>query len=143
MVDKFIKTIQDHKACIFIGQQRPLTEDQACEALDSWLMGRNRVGQQSAYAGVKPVPSKETFVIKKGANDSNPKIEQLTNELSELKKSLNRVLQSNRDRKVQQSEKLKGARKHWKSPSPHIRQKYNLPNNNKCEGCLNTQPWSI
>jgi hypothetical protein len=100
MVDKFIKTIQDCKACMFIGQQRPRTVDQACEALDSWLMGRDRVSQQNIYAEFKSTAPNETVVNKKPIADTEKtEIQRLTKKLNDLKKSLDRVLQSQRDRK--------------------------------------------
>jgi hypothetical protein len=76
MVDKFIETLQDREACMFIGQQRPKTVDQACEALNSWLMGRDRVSQQNVYAGFKSTATQETSANKKSVNEvANPEIQ--------------------------------------------------------------------
>jgi hypothetical protein len=136
MVDKFIETIQDREACMFIGQQRPRTVDQACEALDSWLMGRDRVSQQNVYAGFKSTAVHETLANKKPMNTpENSEIQRLTSELNELKKSLDRVLQSQKDRKSRQNQRQPAGQRQWRSPPAHIREKYNLPVNMKRQGC--------
>jgi hypothetical protein len=136
MVDKFIETIQDREACMFIGQQRPKTVDQACEALDSWLMGRHRVSQQNVYAGFRNTATQETAANKKPLNETvNPEIQRLSGELSDLIKSLDRVLQGQKGRKFRPNQRQNAGQRQWRSPPAHIREKYKLPTNMKHEGC--------
>jgi hypothetical protein len=59
------------------------------------------------YAGLKSTATQETLVNKKPASEvAIPEIQQLTSEVNELKKLLKRVLQSNKDRKARQGDKV-------------------------------------
>jgi hypothetical protein len=49
---------------MLVGQKRPVTVAQACEALDNWLMGRDRVNQQICMLGQTNSNSTHTLICK-------------------------------------------------------------------------------
>ena len=140
MVDKFLETIQDREACMFIGQQNPITVDQACQALGSWLMGRARVTQQNICVGFRTNSNKD---VQKGQSEVANSNDALKQELANLKDKLERVMQSSRDRSGGRRNKSgngnnqnkDNGQRRWKSPPSHIRERYVIPANMKREGC--------
>ena len=129
MVDKFLDTINDREACMFIGQKNPQSVDNACEALHSYLIGKARAGRQSicVVANNKQITQK-----------SNTEIDSLKTELSQLKEAIEKLANRNNQNKNNgQNNKNKRpfTQNRWRSPPNYVKEMYKLPELKERKGC--------